>query len=327
MREKFVASDAVDGGRIDTVYLAADGYLDDLQAELHHRGAVIVGVSGRLVFASGVSGPAAWAQNTWLAPRELAAPSISQAARSLKAIQRNWCLHSTTAHRRARLIADRLPAIRFQRQAFPDDPPAAPLGAWTLLARDHMLVSERCSSAFPDGEIAFVEDREGPPNRAYLKLWEALTLVRSRPGPGQRCLDLGAAPGGWSWVLAQLGADVVSVDRADLAPAVAASPRVEHRRGDAFGLLPEDAGPVDWVVSDVVAYPERILALARRWAEASPGAGLIFTVKFQHAPNPAILDEFLAIRDSGLLHLSHNKRELTWLRLPDGPLPVAARRQ
>lgn len=312
-----------DGGA-DIVYLAADGYTEDLLAELGHRGAAITRVADRLVFASGVWGPAAWAQNTWLAPQVVAAPSIGQAAGSLKAIQRNWYLHSTACHRRARLIADRLPGIRFRPQAFPGEPPAAPLGAWTLLDHDRMLISARCSSPFPDGEILFEEDREGPPNRAYLKLWEALTLARRWPAPGQRCLDLGAAPGGWSWVLAELGADVTSVDRAELAPEVAASSRVEHWRGDAFGISPEAVGPVDWIVSDVVAYPERILALARHWAQARPRAGMVFTVKFQHAPNPAILDDFLAIPESGLAHLSHNKRELTWFRLPGGPPPEAA---
>lgn len=317
------ADQTVPAGPFDTVYQAAVDYADDLFAELRHRGAEIVGTAGRLVFVRGLSGPAAWAQNSWLSPRELPAESVGQAARSLRDIQRNWCLHSVVCHRRAALIAERLPPIRFRPLTFPADPPSAPLGAWTLLARDRMVVSERCSSPFPDGELAFEEDRTGPPNRAYLKLWEALTLARARPGPGSRCLDLGAAPGGWSWVLARLGAEVVSIDRAGLAPAVAAMPNVEHRRGDAFKLAPADVAPLDWVVSDLVAYPARILALARAWAEACPAAALCFTVKLQGPPAPAILDEFLAIPGSGLMHLAHNKRELTWLRLPDGPPPEA----
>src|SRR5436309_1011333 len=30
---------------------------------------------------------------------------------------------------------------------------------------------------------------------AYLKLWEALTLLKCRPAPGEICLDLGGSPG------------------------------------------------------------------------------------------------------------------------------------
>ena len=37
---------------------------------------------------------------------------------------------------------------------------------------------------FANGEVAFVEDRAGPPNRAYLKLWEALVRLGRWPGPG-----------------------------------------------------------------------------------------------------------------------------------------------
>ncbi|WP_457844104.1 SAM-dependent methyltransferase, partial [Staphylococcus aureus] len=77
--------------------------------------------------------------------------------------------------------------------------PTAPLGSWTLLAPDRMLAAARCSSPFPNGEVGFIEDKAGPPNRAYLKLWEALVRLRRWPQPGERCLDLGASPGGWTY--------------------------------------------------------------------------------------------------------------------------------
>ena len=69
-------------------------------------------------------------------------------------------------------------------------------GSWTLLDPETMLAAAQCTSPFPNGEIGFVEDRIGPPSRAYLKLWEALTLIGSRPGPGERRVDLGSSPGG-----------------------------------------------------------------------------------------------------------------------------------
>ena len=65
-----------------------------------------------------------------------------------------------------------------------------------MLDPETMLAAAQCTSPFPNGEIGFVEDRIGPPSRAYLKLWEALTLIGSRPGPGERRVDLGSSPGG-----------------------------------------------------------------------------------------------------------------------------------
>ena len=90
------------------------------------------------------------------------------------------------------------------------------MGAWTLWEHDLMLASARCSSPFANGELEFVEHKVGPPSRAYRKVWEALAVLGRHPQPGERCVDLGAAPGGWTWALARLGADVVAVDKADM---------------------------------------------------------------------------------------------------------------
>lgn len=321
--------DAAAGGdfesKVDGVYVAVRDHLDELRAELEARDEQIVDIVERLVFVRGTRGPAVWAQNTWFDPQIVPVESISDAARKLRSVQRNWHLHSVAQHRRAALIQDRLPPVRIRPLAFPMDPPAAPLGAWALLDRERLVASAVCSSPFPDGEVTFIENRDEPPNRAYLKLWEALTLARRRPGPGERCLELGAAPGGWTWVLASLGAQVLSIDRASLGPELAGHPCIEHRQGDAFKLLPADVGRCDWVFCDLAAYPERIHELAAQWAEARPEAAMIFTVKLQGAPRPSVYRAFFNIPGSRLMHLSYNKHELTWFRLPGGgPAEAAA---
>ena len=107
-----------------------------------------------------------------------------------------------------------------------------------------------------------------PPSRAYLKLWELFTLLDQRPGRGDFCLDLGASPGGWTWVLQRLGAQVLSVDKAPLDPSVARLPNVEERHESAFALEPRSVGRVDWLFSDVICYPTRLLALVKKWLEA-----------------------------------------------------------
>lgn len=302
----------------DTVHVAATDHRDALTDELIQRGSRIIATHEDLVFSSGQPGPAAWAQNSWLAPREYRIDSIGQAARQLRALQRNWHAHSIVHHRRSQLIADKLPSIRFRPMTFPATLPSAPLGAFCLLERDRLLASPACSSAFADGRPVFVEDRHGPPNRAYLKLWEALTLAGVHPEPGQTCIDLGAAPGGWSWVLAELGANVVAVDRAALTPTLADHPRVSNLRGDAFAVTRDDVPTPDWILSDVIAYPERLRELAEYWCRACPQARIIITVKCQGAVDPAQIAEFLAIPGSRLCHLSANKHELTFFRLPEG---------
>jgi 23S rRNA (cytidine2498-2'-O)-methyltransferase len=294
-----------------TAYLAADGFVGELAHEL---GAVELAVE-RLLVAPGPPRPAAWAQNIWLDPRAITVASIGDAARQLRAIQRNWACYAPRLHRRAMLIQERLPVVSAKPVVFGEAPPSAPLGSWTLLDPNTVLAAPYCTSPFPNGEVHFVEDRSGPPSRAYLKLWEALTLAGAQPGPGDVCLDLGSSPGGWSWALQRMGARVVSVDKAALDPAVAALPGIEHRRESAFALDPAALGPIDWVFSDVVCYPARLLALVERWLAAGNCRRFVCTVKFQGMTDHATAGRFAAIPGSTLRHLWHNKHELTWIKL------------
>jgi 23S rRNA (cytidine2498-2'-O)-methyltransferase len=305
-------SDATPYGQ--TIYVPADGFLPQLLVELGEGASVV----GDLVAAPGPARPAAWARNVWHAPELHPIASIGDAARRLRAIQRSWHLHPIGHFRRAELIREKLPPVSARPLVFPDPPPAAPLGSWTLLDPGTMLAAARCDSPVPDGEWRFVEDRDAPPSRAYLKLWEALTRVGRHPGPGERCIDLGASPGGWTWVLQGLGARVTAVDKAPLAPAVAALPGVDWIGASAFGLDPRQQEPVDWLFSDVICYPARLLALVRRWMDAGRARNFVCTLKFQGETDHATAAAFAAIPGSRLMHLSQNKHELTWSLLGTG---------
>lgn len=298
-----------------TAYLAAEAYLDRLLADLRAGGHAAPAVHGRLAVTEGPPVPAPWAQNVWFDAKRVPAPSIGEAAKALRAVQRNWALYSFQMHRRAALIQAQLPPVKPKPLVFPAAPPAAPLGSWTLLDRGTILAAARCSSPFRHGEAAFVEDRRAPPNRAYLKLWEALTLAGGRPGPGDRCLDLGASPGGWTWALQRLGARVVAVDKAPLDARVALLPNVETRRISAFALDPRAEGPFDWLFSDVVCYPARLLTLVRAWLEAGTCRNFVCTLKFQGPTDHETARAFAAIPGARLMHLHHNKHELTWIKL------------
>lgn len=295
---------------IRAAYLAAEGFEQKLAEELDRRGVAIAAWHGRLAVSPDPPLHAAWALDIWTSPQEIPAPSVKAAADALRAIQRNWSAYGIAHHRRMALIQTRLPPVKARPLIFPEPAPSSHLGAWTLLAPDRMLASPAKTSPFVNGECVFQEDREGPPSRAYLKLWEALTRLGVWPGPGECCIDLGASPGGWTWVLARLGARVTAVDKAPLDPRVAAMPSVTQRLDSAFALPPE---PVDWLFSDVIAYPDRLLALVRRWIEADAPRRIVCTIKFQGQTDHNTADAFAAIPGGQVVHLSHNKHELTFL--------------
>jgi 23S rRNA (cytidine2498-2'-O)-methyltransferase len=107
------------------------------------------------------------------------------------------------------------------------------------------------------------------PSRAALKLEEAW-LVLLTPAQraaqlrsGMRVVDLGAAPGGWTWQFVRQGLQVTAVDNGPLAPALIESGLVEHRRQDGFRYIPRQ--PVDWMVCDMVEQPRRVAQLAANW--------------------------------------------------------------
>lgn len=302
-----------------TAYLAAEGFEADLDQELAN--AAILRRHGRLVLTEGPAIAAAWAANIWHDARIIPIASIGEGAKALRAIQRNWWPYAPTLHRRTALMVEKLPKVSAKPISFGQPAPTAPLGSFTLLDESTLLAAGHCSSAFPNGELTFVEDRVNPPNRAYLKLWDVFTRLGVHPAPGELCVDLGACPGGWTWVLAGLGARVISVDKAPLDPRIEAMEGVMVRKESAFGLAPADLGPVDWLFSDVICYPERLLRLVERFIAAGTVKNFVCTIKFQGETDHAMAAAFAAIPGSAVMHLHHNKHELTWVRLATVALP------
>src|SRR5262249_8932354 len=139
-----------------------------------------------------------------------------------------------------------------------------------------------------------------------------LARLRGWPAPGERCLDLGASPGGWTWVLAKLGAEVLAIDKAPLDPKVAAMPGVAWRGESAFALEPDSVRPIDWLCSDIACYPVRLLRLVERWRSSGLVRNFVCPLKFQGATDHDTVAAFATIPGAELLHLHHNKHELTF---------------
>jgi 23S rRNA (cytidine2498-2'-O)-methyltransferase len=295
------------------IYQAISGFEDHLEHEL----GTWQDKRGPFYFAGDTADPSPvfWQQNIWLEPFRLEFNSISEAAAALRGIQRNWAAAPHTQFRRAALIEGQLPPISRKPRPFPWRIPDAPMGAWTLLDANTLAASPRCSSPFPAGAIEFEEDKIGPPSRAYLKLWEALVRCGKWPLPGETCLDAGASPGGWTWALARLGAAVTAVDRAPLEDRVLAMPGVTALKHDAFTLSPEDLGPVDWVFSDVICYPPRLYEWIQKWLAAGLCKNFVCTIKMQGEADYETTRLFAEISGSAVVHLHHNKHELTWMKI------------
>jgi 23S rRNA (cytidine2498-2'-O)-methyltransferase len=179
------------------------------------------------------------------------------------------------------------------------------------------------SAPWPMG-IPRLKFPHGAPSRSTLKLEEAiLTFVRDpqrRLAPAMTAVDLGAAPGGWTWQLVRRHLRVIAVDNGGLQQDLLESGLVEHVRADAFRYRP--AKCVDWLVCDVVEQPARIAALIGRWAVEGWCRQAIFNLKLPMKKRylevqrcARILEEDLAAK--GIAHrlqfkqLYHDREEVT----------------
>ncbi len=178
--------------------------------------------------------------------------------------------------------------------------------------------------AWPLG-IARLRMPGSAPSRSTLKLAEAFTtFLGEREStllrPGLRAVDLGAAPGGWTWQLVQRGLFVTAVDNGPLKGPVASDPHVTHLREDGLRWRPRRS--VDWLVCDIVEQPLRIADLVGHWIADGLTRRAIFNLKL---PMKKRFDEVArctqrideVITTAGLAytlafrHLYHDREEVT----------------
>ena len=136
----------------------------------------------------------------------------------------------------------------------------------------------RCVWPFAKGELPVASDKAAP-SRAFAKLVEAEQRLGRRIAAGETCVDLGACPGSWSYVALNRAAQVIAVDRSPLREDLMANPRLAFHQGDAFKFVP--AAPVDWLLCDVIAAPERSVELVLDWVRQRHCRRFIVTIKFK----------------------------------------------
>ncbi|MET0225144.1 MAG: 23S rRNA (cytidine(2498)-2'-O)-methyltransferase RlmM [Dokdonella sp.] len=138
------------------------------------------------------------------------------------------------------------------------------------------------AAPWPGGIPRLKFPREAP-SRSTLKLEEALFVLLDEGErerwlkPGMRAVDLGAAPGGWTWQLVHRSLHVTAVDNGPMDTALLASGLVDHLRADGFRYRPAKA--VDWLVCDMVEQPRRVAELIAQWFAQGHCRHAIFNLK------------------------------------------------
>ncbi len=177
------------------------------------------------------------------------------------------------------------PALRQRGLITEKEDPRLPRLHVLMLAGDHALLGSadpKDASPWPLG-VPRLRAHADAPSRSALKLEEALMMLLTDKEraefikPGMFAADLGAAPGGWSWVLARQHIRVFSVDNGPMAQSALDMPVIEHIRADGFRWQPPK--PLDWMVCDMVESPRKVADRMATWFREGWCKHAIFNLK------------------------------------------------
>ncbi len=108
------------------------------------------------------------------------------------------------------------------------------------------------------------------PSRSTLKLDEAFLYFipkeewDSRLCSGMNAVDLGSAPGGWTYQLVRRGMMVTAIDNGPMAESLMETGQVKHKMMDGFKYVPSKQN-VYWLVCDMIEKPQRVAKLMSEW--------------------------------------------------------------
>jgi 23S rRNA (cytidine2498-2'-O)-methyltransferase len=126
---------------------------------------------------------------------------------------------------------------------------------------DQIFVSFKACSA---GQQRMLMDTSAP-SRSYLKIEEAFRVFGVEPQKKETVIDLGAAPGGWSFSALNRGALVTAIDNGPLKDPVKTHANVRHLIENALTYKHMKNKPVDWLLCDVLEEPDIIFKLLEKW--------------------------------------------------------------
>lgn len=117
------------------------------------------------------------------------------------------------------------------------------------------------ASRHPGGVCLPMRRDEEVISRAYWKMLEALTWSQLPVVRGDKCAEIGSAPGGASQALLQAGLQVMGIDPALMDEELLEHPRFTHVRKRAGDMKRRDFRGIRWLMADSNVVPESTLAM------------------------------------------------------------------
>jgi len=178
---------------------------------------------------------------------------------------------------------------------------------------------------WPDG-ILHLKSPKDAPSRSTLKLeeaWHWFVPKRQwgqRIAAGMRAVDLGAAPGGWTWQLVKRSMMVEAIDNGPMKGDLMETGQVTHHMVDGFKFSPSKKA--HWMVCDMAEAPIKVAERMAHWVVNDWCAETIFNLKLpmkkRHAEVKAcieLMEEKFAQAEieveMGFKHLYHDREEIT----------------
>jgi 23S rRNA (cytidine2498-2'-O)-methyltransferase len=178
---------------------------------------------------------------------------------------------------------------------------------------------------WPDG-ILHLKSPKDAPSRSTLKLEEAWHWFipkrqwGERLSAGMRAVDLGAAPGGWTWQLVKRSMMVDAIDNGPMKGDLMESGQVTHHKEDGFKYHPSKK--VHWMVCDMAESPIKVAERMAQWMANDWCGETVFNLKLPMKKRYQEVKECLTLMEEVLSnsnkqfeisakHLYHDREEIT----------------
>jgi 23S rRNA (cytidine2498-2'-O)-methyltransferase len=152
-------------------------------------------------------------------------------------------------------------------------------------------------------------------SRAEFKLREALYILDYKPEKDALALDLGAAPGGWSYTLAESGMRVIAIDPAKINEEVSKHKNVIHIQKKAEDYFISEK--IGLIVNDMNMDSNKSAKIMLSLSNKLKSRGyVIMTIKLTHGPYADRINEVKRILSNDFNFIDvrclfHNRQEVT----------------